>query len=109
MNYSIIIPHYNIPCLLDICLESIPKRDDVQVIVVDDCSSDSVKRELKRLEEKFPHVMFIYLRRQTPPGMLEMSAWNMQMATISCLPMQMISFMSASIVSLMSIRMRLVT
>ena len=43
INYSIIIPHYNIPDLLVRCLRSIPKRDDVQVIVVDDNSPDNDK------------------------------------------------------------------
>jgi len=38
---SIIIPHYNIPDLLDRCLASIPRRDDVEVIVVDDNSPDA--------------------------------------------------------------------
>lgn len=38
INYSIIIPHYNIPDLLIRCLRSIPEREDVQVIVVDDNS-----------------------------------------------------------------------
>lgn len=38
INYSIIIPHFNIPDLLARCLRSIPERDDVQVIVVDDNS-----------------------------------------------------------------------
>lgn len=37
-NYSIIIPHFNIPNLLVRCLKSIPERDDIQVIVVDDQS-----------------------------------------------------------------------
>ncbi|MCW1734241.1 glycosyltransferase family 2 protein [Anaerorudis cellulosivorans] len=37
-NYSIIIPHKNIPTLLRRCLDSIPKRNDVQIIVVDDNS-----------------------------------------------------------------------
>ena len=37
-SFSIIIPHYDIPQLLTRCLESIPEREDVQVIVVDDCS-----------------------------------------------------------------------
>lgn len=36
--YSIIIPHKNIPDLLQRCIDSIPQRDDVQVIVVDDNS-----------------------------------------------------------------------
>lgn len=37
-KYTIIIPHKNIPNLLQRCLDSIPKRDDVQIIVVDDNS-----------------------------------------------------------------------
>lgn len=39
INYSIIIPHKNIPLLLQRCLDSIPKRSDVQIIVVDDNSN----------------------------------------------------------------------
>ena len=42
MIYSIIIPHKNTPDLLQYCLDSIPVRDDVQVIVVDD-NSDADK------------------------------------------------------------------
>lgn len=38
-NYSIIIPHKNIPNLLQKCLDSIPTRDDIQIIVIDDDSS----------------------------------------------------------------------
>lgn len=37
-NYSIIIPHYNLPKLIVRCLNSIPVRDDIEIIVVDDCS-----------------------------------------------------------------------
>ena len=43
---SIIIPHYNTPDLLDTMLASIPQREDVQVIVVDDNST----RELQELQ-----------------------------------------------------------
>lgn len=42
INYSIIIPHKNSTELLQYCLNSIPVRDDVQVIVVDD-NSDADK------------------------------------------------------------------
>lgn len=38
INFSIIIPHKDTPDLLQRCLDSIPIRDDVQVIVVDDNS-----------------------------------------------------------------------
>lgn len=47
LNYSIIIPHKDIPNLLQRCLDSIPVRDDVEVIVVDD-NSDSRKVDFAR-------------------------------------------------------------
>ena len=37
--FSVIIPHYNIPKLLQRCLDSIPDMPEIQVIVVDDNSS----------------------------------------------------------------------
>ena len=40
--FSVIIPHRNIPLLLRRCLASIPKRPDVQVIVVDDGSDPGI-------------------------------------------------------------------
>lgn len=42
INYSIIIPHKNIPNLLSRCLSSIPRRDDTEIIVVDDNSDAEV-------------------------------------------------------------------
>lgn len=38
LNYSIIIPHFNCASLLQRCIDSIPQRDDVEVIIVDDHS-----------------------------------------------------------------------
>lgn len=49
INYSIVIPHKNIPELLVRCLDSIPERDDIQVIVVDDNSEDA-----EAYPEKYP-------------------------------------------------------
>lgn len=43
INYSIIIPHKNIPKLLDRCINSIPNRNDTEIIVVDDNSDDVSK------------------------------------------------------------------
>lgn len=40
---SIIIPHYNIPSLLAKLIESIPKYDTIQIIVVDDNSTKNVE------------------------------------------------------------------
>lgn len=38
INYSIIIPHRNSPQLLQRCIESIPIRNDIEIIVIDDFS-----------------------------------------------------------------------
>ena len=38
MNFTIIIPHKNLPLLLERLLKSIPERDDLEIIVVDDHS-----------------------------------------------------------------------
>ncbi len=62
INYSIIIPHYNIPDLLIRCLKSIPVRDDVQVIVVDDCSPDA-----KRYLKDYPELSRSYLEYYSTP------------------------------------------
>ena len=42
ITYSFIIPHKNCPDLLQRCVNSIPRRDDVQIIVVDDNSDPNV-------------------------------------------------------------------
>lgn len=57
-NYSIIIPHKNIPDLLMRCLHSIPNRKDVQIIVVDDNSVDADTYFEKYPELSQPNVEF---------------------------------------------------
>lgn len=42
IHYSFIIPHKNIPALLMRCLKSIPRREDIEIIVVDDNSDPSI-------------------------------------------------------------------
>ena len=39
---TFIIPHKNCPKLLNRCLDSIPRRDDVEILVVDDNSSPEI-------------------------------------------------------------------
>ena len=53
INYSIIIPHKNSVGLLERCLRSIPQREDIQIIVVDDNSTEDTDR-LKELVALFP-------------------------------------------------------
>ena len=52
IKYSIIIPHHNIPKLLERCLKSIPDRSDIQIIVVDD---NSINNERYLSEYDFLH------------------------------------------------------
>jgi len=61
-DYTIIIPHKNIPYLLVRCIDSIPQREDVQIIVVDDNSDIKEVNgvSLLTLPEKYPHIEFIW-------------------------------------------------
>ena len=62
--FSIIIPHYNIPELLVRCINSIPVRADIQVIVVDDCSPNADK-----YKKTYPELSRPYLEiYSTPQG-----------------------------------------
>lgn len=58
-TFSIIIPHYNIPDLLMRCLASIPIREDVQVIVVDDNSPEADSYIDRYPELSRPYLEFI--------------------------------------------------
>lgn len=53
--YTLIIPHFNIPQLLRRLLTTVPKRDDLQVIVVDDCSTKNLE-ELAAVKADYPWV-----------------------------------------------------
>lgn len=51
-TYSFVIPHHNSPQLLERCLHSIPMRDDLEIIVVDDNSSEECKPVIARSDVK---------------------------------------------------------
>lgn len=51
-TYSIVIPHYNSPSLLKRMIESIPERNDIQLIVVDDGSKEENVKEVKEIHHK---------------------------------------------------------
>ena len=51
INYTFIIPHRNIPLLLERCLWSIPQRNYIQLIVIDD-KSDTNLCELQNIITK---------------------------------------------------------
>lgn len=61
ISYSFIIPHKNSVRLLERCLNSIPIRDDIQIIVVDDNSEEN--ESLQTLITKFPQAE-LYLTKE---------------------------------------------
>lgn len=68
IKYSIIIPHHNIPQLLRRCLLSIPKKDYIQVIVIDDNSAKEYKDELVSISNEFNNVEFIFSKSGNGAG-----------------------------------------
>lgn len=57
MNYSIIIPHKNSIDVLPRLLKSIPIRDDLEILVVDDNSSEEEKAKLELLRDEYSFVL----------------------------------------------------
>ena len=49
MKFSIIIPHFNVPDLLERAIRSIPSRQDTEIIVVDDSSREESKLKLRTI------------------------------------------------------------
>lgn len=64
---SIIIPHYNSPAKLGRLLNTIPERDEIEVIVVDDCSTKSLE-EFEEVKEAHPGVLFLDSKKNGGPG-----------------------------------------
>ena len=63
---TIIIPHKDTPTLLRRCIASIPNRQDIHTIVVDDHTEDV--KTVRDLQDMFPAVTFIYNDKQVGPG-----------------------------------------
>ena len=58
-NYSIIIPHHNTPDLLARCLKSIPEREDIDVLVIDDNSDATYEPQIAQICHQRSNVIFI--------------------------------------------------
>ena len=63
ITYSFVIPHYNTPALLQRLIDSIPQREDVEIIVVDDNSDEDKKASVSR-----PDVQTIYIDKEHSRG-----------------------------------------
>ena len=63
ITYSFVIPHHNTPDLLQRLVDSIPQREDIEIIVVDDNSDADKKAAVKR-----PDVKIIYIDKEHTKG-----------------------------------------
>lgn len=54
--YSFIVPHKNNPSLLQRCIDSIPEREDIQIIIVDDYSNEDLKPQIKRVDTQIIYI-----------------------------------------------------
>lgn len=54
--YSFIIPHHNNPELLNRCIESIPQREDTQIIVIDDNSKPDKRPNIPRNDVEIQNI-----------------------------------------------------
>lgn len=63
INYSVIIPHKNTPSLLQRCIDSIPQRDDIQIIIVDD-NSEKEKVDFENFPGNNRKNVEIYLTKE---------------------------------------------
>ena len=63
LNYSFVIPHHNTPDLLQRLIDTIPQREDIEIIVVDDNSDDNKKANITRSD-----VRTIYINKENTKG-----------------------------------------
>ena len=65
--YSVIIPHKNILDLLGRCVASIPRRPDIQVIVVDD-ASDIAERRWRDFQDAHKDICIVFTKEGKGAG-----------------------------------------
>lgn len=58
-TYTVALTHYNNPLMLKRMLASIPERDDIQVVVADDYSTEENKEILRTLSHKNLQIIYI--------------------------------------------------
>ena len=63
ITYSFVIPHHNTPNLLQRLIDSIPQREDIEIIVVDDNSEKKKKANINR-----PGVKTIFIDKEHTKG-----------------------------------------
>lgn len=65
---SIIIPAYNASGWVTRCLDSIPSRDDLEVVVIDDCSTDNTLAILHEYNNRWGNYKVLHQETNRGPG-----------------------------------------
>ena len=68
INFTVIIPHKNVPLLLDRLINSIPIRDDLEIIVVDDGSDEDVVKFLNQKKGNRGNISIIFNKESQGAG-----------------------------------------
>lgn len=67
-KFSIIIPHHNEVNLLKRLIITLPKRSDLQVIIVDDCSGLTIQQQLQLIKSENPTYEIYFLPKNIGGG-----------------------------------------
>ena len=69
---SVIVPLFNAEKTIEECIDSLINQtilDDLEIIIVDDCSTDNSRNIVSRYEAKYPdNILFIKLDKNSGPG-----------------------------------------
>ena len=59
---SIVVPVYNVEKYIDRCLESLVNQTlkDIEIIVVNDGSTDNSKKKKKKYQKEYPEMLKVY-------------------------------------------------
>lgn len=59
IHYSVIIPHYNLSSLLLRLIQTIPIRDDLEILIIDDKSDEAEFSKVLKISNTTPHIRII--------------------------------------------------
>lgn len=70
MKISVVIPCYNGAAFLEKCVECVKNQtyDNIEIIIVDDLSTDNTKKVMKKIKKQYPDVILVYNKINCGPG-----------------------------------------
>ena len=68
MKVSVCIPCYNEEELVVKCLDSVPERDDIEIVIIEDCSTDSTYQVLQQYVKDHPNKIINLLHNEENMG-----------------------------------------